>query len=499
MLLLLLAAGVHGEEYTERFDDYLAVSYVSIYGDAYFTYVDTNGDGVADAVAVLDSVTGNVRVVKFGTASVYTTFRVEIGDSYAITSLTRDETPEILVAGKALWAYSPEGEKLWEAPLPAQARAIAVADLNGDGKPEVGVAAGSTVSAYSRGTKLWSIDLPSTVFWLMGFDRDGDGAADSLVAVERQAVTFLSGDGSVVKRYGVSYFPKPVVSAGVADVDDDGAFGEVVVVDNRGSVRVYTPSSELWEGRVFYEEGWKVRVLDSEDTKGVVVLSTFLYRFLKDGTREKLFGVPVKDAVMVDFNGDGTAEGIVGVTKSKIYAILNGKQVGYYEKDGTKKAPYNRTGAAAVFPFDYDGDLRIDDLIAIQPEERSLIVIPHSTAGAKVRMVVVANLIDYPLADDLFEYLRNAGYEPVHVLPDRFSEYRTARKIVILGGHLAPGTGEIVSELLSDEQKAELEKKGAVKRFVFRDVWAPGQVVTVLAGNTRKETRQAHLRYRGKL
>ncbi len=499
-LLLLAASGVHGEEYTEKFDDYVQVSYVSVYGNVYFTYVDTNADGVNDAVAVLDSVTGNVRVVKFGTASVSTTFKVDISDSYAMASLTSGARAEILVAGRSLWAYSPDGEKLWERELPAQARAIAVGDFDGDGKAEeAAVAAGKQVAAYSAGgSKLWSIELPSTVLQLFAADTDGDGVRESVVAVERQALTFIK-EGAVAKRYSISTFENPIVSAGVADVDDDGSFGEVVVVDSRGDVRVFTPSGVLWEGRVYYEEGWKVRVLDSEDVKGVIVLSTFLYRFSEDGTKEKYFGVPVKDAVLVDFNGDGTPEGVAGVTSSKIYAIVDGRQVGYYEKDGTKKAPYNRTGATAVFPFDYDGDLRVDDLIAVHPVEKSLIVIPHTTSWAKKRILVVANLIDYALADDLFEYLRNAGYEPVHVLPAKFSQYRTERRIVILGGHLAPETGQIVGELLSEEQKAELEKRGAVERFVFRDVWAPGQVVTVLAGNTREETRQAHLRYRGKL
>jgi len=268
----------------------------------------------------------------------------------------------------------------------------------------------------------------------------------------------------------------------------------------KGNVYAMNRGGRLWESAVYYEESSRVKVLQLDTEKGAVfVYSSFIYKFTSDGVKQTYYkGVP-NDVVAIDFNRDGRTDGFIGASDKKIYAIKNGVQVGYYLQDSRKISPYNNTGAKVMAPFDYDGDGVMDDLLLVNIDNR-LLIVSHLKSQAGGRVVVLANLIDYALASDLFEYLRNAGYEVVHVLPENFDSYKSEKNIIILGGHKAPdGVGEIVGDLLSAKQEAELEQKGAVKIFTFMDIWTPGQKIVVLAGNTREETKQAHRKHRGEL
>ncbi len=505
LLLLVLLPVVYGEELTEEFEkDYISVSYVTIAGDPLFEHADTDGDGMDDAVVVLDTATGKVRIIKFGTSEVYKQFTVPVSNSYALGVIKLSGSPSVIIVGsKYLSAYTPDGELLWEKrDLPGSVYSIAVADLDGDGREnEIVAGLWEVVVAYSSGgSSLWEMSISDRGDKLVSLDLDRDGVKESLALAESSTLYLISADGRVIERFGSEYFKNRIIKLEAVDLDGDGYTSELIVFDIKGTVYAINQSGMLWESEVYYEPGSRVRILQLDTDRGTVyIYSSFIYRFSSEGVKQTYYkGVP-NDVVAVDFNGDGRKEGFAGASDNKIYAIKGGVQVGYYEQNGKKVSPYNSTGARTMTTFDYDGDGVLDDLLVVNTDNQ-LLIVSHIKSQVSGKIIVLANLIDYGLAADLFEYLRNAGYDVVHVLPGNFNSYRSEKNIIILGGHRAyDGVGDIVGDLLSAQQKAELEQKGAVKMFSFSDIWAPGQRIIVLAGNTREETRQAHRKHRGEL
>jgi len=111
--------------------------------------------------------------------------------------------------------------------------------------------------------------------------------------------------------------------------------------------------------------------------------------------------------------------------------------------------------------------------------------------GTKIKLpqvILVANSIDRarsPLETELSD-----EFDVVFTTPSKFKKYKTSERIIFLGGPDATGVGPIVDELLTEEEedylRAELWNNGLYQR---KDVWAEGQTVLVVAGNTRKDTR----------
>jgi parallel beta-helix repeat protein len=114
-------------------------------------------------------------------------------------------------------------------------------------------------------------------------------------------------------------------------------------------------------------------------------------------------------------------------------------------------------------------------------------------AAAKPRIVLLANSIDLNLSSGFFGFLRNQGIDIVYVNASNFSNYKTEKFIVILGGPDAPeGVGEVVREVLNESEQAELRTPGAKKMYVKANVWRSyNQVVMVIAGSGRDQTREA--------
>jgi hypothetical protein len=114
-------------------------------------------------------------------------------------------------------------------------------------------------------------------------------------------------------------------------------------------------------------------------------------------------------------------------------------------------------------------------------------------AAAKPRIVLLANSIDLNLSSGFFGFLRNQGIDIVYVNASNFSDYKTEKFIVILGGPDAPeGVGEVVREVLNESEQAELRTPGAKKMYVKANVWRSyNQVVMVIAGSGRDQTREA--------
>ena len=111
-------------------------------------------------------------------------------------------------------------------------------------------------------------------------------------------------------------------------------------------------------------------------------------------------------------------------------------------------------------------------------------------------IVVLANSIDFPLAEDFVSGLEARGYRVIHVTAEQFQDYKELPIIVILGGHKAPeGVGPIVDQLLSEDVKQYLETRGNYGMFLVFNPYAQGQVIWIIAGNDRNLTRLAHSTY----
>jgi hypothetical protein len=97
------------------------------------------------------------------------------------------------------------------------------------------------------------------------------------------------------------------------------------------------------------------------------------------------------------------------------------------------------------------------------------------------KLILIANSVDYSLAEDCILFLRNRSFEVVHVSVFDSDSYKNKGLVVILGGpDSGEGVGEIVTRVLSkDEQNGIRESESAI--YNKSDVWRHGQVVFVLA------------------
>ncbi|NOZ83080.1 MAG: PQQ-binding-like beta-propeller repeat protein, partial [Euryarchaeota archaeon] len=104
--------------------------------------------------------------------------------------------------------------------------------------------------------------------------------------------------------------------------------------------------------------------------------------------------------------------------------------------------------------------------------------------------VLLANSIDLALAEELVSYLESLGIRLHIVNASNFSDYLGERYLIILGGHEAyEGVGEIVNNLTTEEERAEI-LRGRV-HLKKRDAFRAGQKVYILAGKDRYETANA--------
>jgi len=113
--------------------------------------------------------------------------------------------------------------------------------------------------------------------------------------------------------------------------------------------------------------------------------------------------------------------------------------------------------------------------------------------GVKPNATIVANSIDKALAEDFFGFLKNEGIEISIVDASQFEKVKTSKFLIILGGPDAPeGIGEIVKQLLVEDEQNFLRAKGNRKMYTLTNKYATGQVIHILAGSDRNETRNAH-------
>jgi hypothetical protein len=104
-------------------------------------------------------------------------------------------------------------------------------------------------------------------------------------------------------------------------------------------------------------------------------------------------------------------------------------------------------------------------------------------------VVVLANSIDYSNSLGLITLFRKNGFEIFHNTASLFHNCKQSKLIVVLGGPDAPeGVGEIVREILTEDEQNSVRSPGAKLVFVKSNVWAGDQKVIVLAGADRKLT-----------
>ena len=131
-------------------------------------------------------------------------------------------------------------------------------------------------------------------------------------------------------------------------------------------------------------------------------------------------------------------------------------------------------------------------VFAIGGEVKQVAVVPTPSAGGEYspEVVILANSIDLSLAKELVEKLKKNRIKVYIANASNFSEYKTKLYIIVLGGHEAyEGIGDIVAEITTSEERANISK-GKVfikKKSVFRS----GQTVYIFAGANRFLTAEA--------
>ena len=168
-----------------------------------------------------------------------------------------DEGEVIIVAGRVLETYEPDGTRIWRTDLPGdRGGPPCVADFDGDGQVEIGLGIGDVVGVYELdGGVVWevpSIDDTTAHAGCSGYDFDGDGAYELLHADKDQFLILDGRTGDVlvrdIRHASSTLFEYPVV----ADVDGDGS-AEIVLAsnsrdDNPGwaGITVYGHVEDLW-------------------------------------------------------------------------------------------------------------------------------------------------------------------------------------------------------------------------------------------------------------
>ncbi|MBU7014954.1 MAG: beta-galactosidase trimerization domain-containing protein [Theionarchaea archaeon] len=107
-------------------------------------------------------------------------------------------------------------------------------------------------------------------------------------------------------------------------------------------------------------------------------------------------------------------------------------------------------------------------------------------------VTVVNNAFDEEAGEFVVSMLHRQGF-PVeksscHVCLEAL---KSRKHLVILGGHQARVVTDVVSLLLTEEEKASLEEEGAQKVFVKYNVFSEGQTIIIIAGSDRENTFKA--------
>lgn len=110
----------------------------------------------------------------------------------------------------------------------------------------------------------------------------------------------------------------------------------------------------------------------------------------------------------------------------------------------------------------------------------------------KPKIILLANSIDLNLCDNFSALMKAHGIDVVYVNAENFSQHKTEKFIVILGGPDAPeGVGNITRGVLNLSEQEELRVLGTKKMYIKTNVWRSyNQVIFVIAGSRREQTME---------
>jgi len=128
------------------------------------------------------------------------------------------------------------------------------------------------------------------------------------------------------------------------------------------------------------------------------------------------------------------------------------------------------------------------------------IIAQESTEKQQVKeeqpnLLVVADKETYKLAEGVIQFMEGRNVPILHVTASEFNEYKTNKEkpdyrkeeyIVIVGSPNEPnGIGDIVKEVLTQEEQEWVSKVGNKKMYLKADKWSKGQYILVFAGYDR--------------
>lgn len=268
------------------------------------------------------------------------------------------------------------GQLLWTATATGKVRpAPALADLDGDGAIDVvvGDESGALQALHGKtGKVLWTVRTGESAYGARGYiaaaaiaDLDGDGS-DDVVAAARDAIlgAYRGKDGSVLwQHYGESGVH---ASPTVADFDLDGE-PEVLAAWSYGDVSVHDAKTGAlrWGTQLKRDDSGieglfatPVPLRGAAGESGVLVAGTAWWGeadgVVLVGAEARKFrafeGRVTASAVVVDLDGDGREEAIVGSEKGVLLAFsADGKRAELARLGGPIEAP------AMVADVDLDG------------------------------------------------------------------------------------------------------------------------------------------------
>jgi outer membrane protein assembly factor BamB len=326
----------------------------------------------SDGIYVLEAATGKKKIlIKTPGSGDLDIGGIAIhGDTVFFTADNAQIGAASLATGKILWKAAARG-KVRPAP--------ALADLNKDGT--VDVVAGDehgTLHALDgrNGAKLWSATTGMNEYDAKGFvgaaaivDIGGDGT-DDVVAGARDGIltAYRGSDGKVLWQHE---YPSGIhASPSAADFDQDGqpevlaawSYGQVAIFDGRTGTPRWLTRLEQDGGGI---EGLFGSPIPVPGKPGVLVAPTAWW-----GKEDGIVGVGVDrrvfrsfedrvsaSAVVMDLDGDGKNEAIIGTEKGKLVAL---------GVDGARAVLATLGGAieASALVDDVDGDGRYEILVA---------------------------------------------------------------------------------------------------------------------------------------